>query len=59
MNIEQKLITAVQGALLALYGQEVPTAQVQLQKTKKEFNYHVLIDNLRLFEYAKEGIIQS
>ena len=36
MNIEQKLITAVQGALLALYGQEVPTAQVQLQKTKKE-----------------------
>ena len=37
MNIEQKLVSSVIGGLKALYGQDVPAAQVQLQKTKKEF----------------------
>lgn len=43
MNIEEKLIQAVVRALLALYGQEVPAAQVQLQKTKKEFEGHLTL----------------
>lgn len=43
MNIEEKLIQAVVRAILALYGQEVPAAQVQLQKTKKEFEGHLTL----------------
>ena len=41
MNIEQKLVSSVIGGLKALYGQDVPAAQVQLQKTKKEFGQAV------------------
>ena len=37
MNIEQKLVASVMSGLKALYGQDVPAAQIQLQKTKKEF----------------------
>ncbi len=37
MTIETKLTQAVQTAISALYGQEVPAGSVQLQKTKKEF----------------------
>lgn len=43
MNIEEKLIQAVVRAILALYGQDVPAAQVQLQKTKKEFEGHLTL----------------
>ena len=37
MKIEEKLSQSVIEGLKALYGQEVPASQVQLQKTKKEF----------------------
>ena len=40
MKIEDKLVTSVISGLKALYGQDVPAAQVQLQKTKKEFEGH-------------------
>lgn len=40
MNIEQELASAVQAALRSLYGQEAPAGQIQLQKTKKEFQGH-------------------
>ena len=43
MNIEQKLVTSVISGLKALYGQDVPAAQVQLQKTKKEFEGHLTL----------------
>ena len=43
MNIEQKLVTSVTSGLKALYGQDVPAAQVQLQKTKKEFEGHLTL----------------
>ena len=43
MNIEQKLVASVIGGLKALYGQDVPAAQVQLQKTKKEFEGHLTL----------------
>lgn len=37
MSIEKQICGAVLEAVKALYGQEVPEAMVQLQKTKKEF----------------------
>lgn len=40
MNIEQELTEAVKTALQTLYGQEAPAGQIQLQKTKKEFQGH-------------------
>ena len=43
MNIEDKLVTSVINGLKALYGQDVPAAQVQLQKTKKEFEGHLTL----------------
>ena len=43
MNIEQKLVASVMSGLKALYGQDVPAAQIQLQKTKKEFEGHLTL----------------
>lgn len=43
MKIEQQLTDAVIAAIQALYGQEVAAAQVQLQKTKKEFEGHLTL----------------
>ena len=42
MNIEDKLVASVINGLKALYGQDVPAAQVQLQKTKKEFELSLI-----------------
>ncbi len=43
MNIEQKLVLSVVNGLKALYGQDVPAEQIQLQKTKKEFEGHLTL----------------
>lgn len=43
MNIEEKLIDAVVKGLKELYGADVPAQQVQLQKTKKEFEGHLTV----------------
>lgn len=43
MNIENKLVEAVIKGIKELYGQEVPAAQIQLQKTKKEFEGHLTL----------------
>ncbi len=43
MNIENKIAESVINGLKALYGQEVSAAQVQLQKTKKEFEGHLTL----------------
>lgn len=43
MNIEQQLAQSVAEGLKELYGQEVPASQVQLQKTKKEFEGHLTL----------------
>ncbi|MBQ8501570.1 MAG: arginine--tRNA ligase [Bacteroides sp.] len=62
MNIEQKLVTSVIDGLKALYGQEVPTAQVQLQKTKKEFEGHltlVVFPFLRMSKKSPEQTAQE
>jgi len=43
MNIEKRLVNSVIDGLKILYDQEVPAAQVQLQKTKKEFEGHLTL----------------
>ena len=43
MKIENKIAASTIEAIKALYGQEVTPAQVQLQKTKKEFEGHLTL----------------
>lgn len=43
MNIEEKLTGSVINALKSLYGQEIASGQIQLQKTKKEFEGHLTL----------------
>lgn len=59
MNIEQKLVSSVIGGLKALYGQDVPAAQVQLQKTKKEFEGHLTLVVFPFFRMSKKGPEQT
>ncbi|MDR1746603.1 MAG: arginine--tRNA ligase [Tannerella sp.] len=40
MTIEQQIIRAIEAAIRHLYGAEAPEGQLQLQKTKKEFEGH-------------------
>ena len=59
MNIEQKLVSSVIGGLKALYGQDVPAAQVQLQKTKKEFEGHLTLVVSPFLRMSKKGPEQT
>ncbi|MDR1004222.1 MAG: arginine--tRNA ligase [Prevotellaceae bacterium] len=62
MMIEEKLTAAVIEGLKALYGGEVPVGQVQLQKTKKEFEGHltlVVFPFLRLSRKKPEETAQE
>ena len=43
MKIEQQLALAVSAALAELYGQNVPSENIQLQKTKREFEGHLTL----------------
>ena len=55
MSIEEKIIAAVQGGVKALYGIEVPAEQVQLQKTKKEFEGHITVVVFPFVKAARKG----
>jgi arginyl-tRNA synthetase len=59
MNIENKLIDAVIVGLKTLYGQEVDAAQVQLQKTKKEFEGHLTLVVFPFLRMSKKGPEQT
>ena len=59
MNIEQKLVSSVIGGLKALYGQDVPAARVQLQKTKKEFEGHLTLVVFPFLRMSKKGPEQT
>ena len=59
MNIEQKLVTSVISGLKVLYGQDVPAAQVQLQKTKKEFEGHLTLVVFPFLRMSKKGPEQT
>lgn len=43
MNLENRLTSSVINGLKALYGQDVAANQIQLQKTKKEFEGHITL----------------
>ncbi|MCR4765878.1 MAG: arginine--tRNA ligase [Bacteroidaceae bacterium] len=43
MKIEEKLAGSIIEAIKSLYGQEISTAPIQLQKTKKEFEGHLTL----------------
>ena len=59
MSIEQKLVSSVIGGLKALYGQDVPAAQVQLQKTKKDFEGHLTLVVFPFLRMSKKGPEQT
>ena len=59
MDIQQKLVASVIAGLKALYGQEVPAAQVQLQKTKKEFEGHLTLVVFPFLRMSKKGPEQT
>lgn len=59
MKIEDKLVTSVISGLKALYGQDVPVAQVQLQKTKKEFEGHLTLVVFPFLKMSKKGPEQT
>ena len=59
MKIEDKLVTSVLSGLKALYGQDVPAAQVQLQKTKKEFEGHLTLVVFPFLKMSKKGPEQT
>ena len=59
MKIESKIEASVLEAVKALYGQDVPAAQVQLQKTKKEFEGHLTLVVLPLLKISRKGPEQT
>ncbi len=59
MDIQQRLTASVICGLKALYGQEVPAAQVQLQKTKKEFEGHLTLVVFPFLRMSKKGPEQT
>ncbi|MDR3262503.1 MAG: arginine--tRNA ligase [Tannerella sp.] len=62
MTIGQQLIEAVISAIKTLYGADVTAAQVQLQKTKKEFRGHltlVVFPFLRMSKKTPEQTAQE
>ncbi len=62
MKIENIIAESVVKGIKTLYGQEVPVAQVQLQKTKKEFEGHltlVVFPFLRMSKKSPEQTAQE
>ena len=57
--IEQKLVQSVAQAIQALYGQAAEPAQVQLQKTKKEFEGHLTLVTFPLLRISRKGPEQT
>ena len=59
MKIEEKLTSAVVNGLQALYGQDVPAKDVQLQKTKKEFEGHLTLVVFPFLRMSRKGPEQT
>ena len=59
MKIENKIEASVVEAVKALYGQDVPAAQVQLQKTKKEFEGHLTLVVFPLLKISRKSPEQT
>ena len=59
MNIVDKLTESVQKGVKELYGQEVPSQMIQLQKTKKEFEGHLTLVVFPFLKLSKKGPEQT
>lgn len=59
MNIERKLELATANALKALYAHEAAAGQIQLQKTKKEFEGHLTLVVFPFLRASKKGPEQT
>ena len=59
MSIETKLAIAVSEAILKLYGQEVSLTQIQLSKTKKEFEGHLTLVVFPFLKISKKNPEQT
>ncbi len=59
MKIENKIEASVIEAVKVLYGQDVPAAQVQLQKTKKEFEGHLTLVVFPLLKISRKSPEQT
>ncbi len=55
MNLEQLLQTSVQKAVKTLYGVELDAKQVQLQKTKKEFEGNITVVTFPFVKAARKS----
>ncbi|KAA6314767.1 Arginine--tRNA ligase, partial [termite gut metagenome] len=59
MNIEMKLVHSIVKGIKALYGQETTPEQIQLQKTKKEFEGHLTLVVFPFLRASKKGPEQT
>ncbi|WP_243350061.1 arginine--tRNA ligase [Parabacteroides sp. FAFU027] len=59
MSIETKLAIAVSEAILKLYGQKVSLTQIQLSKTKKEFEGHLTLVVFPFLKISKKNPEQT
>lgn len=59
MNVENKITASVINGIKALYGQDVTAAQVQLQKTKKEFEGHLTLVVFPFLKMSRKGPEQT
>lgn len=59
MDIEYTLICSVIKGIKALYNQDVPVAQVQIQKTKKEFEGHLTLVVFPFLRASRKGPEQT
>ena len=59
MKIEDKLTFSVAEAVKALYGCEVASGMIQLQKTKKEFEGHLTLVVFPFLKMSKKGPEQT
>ncbi len=59
MTIEEKIVSSVIDGIKALYGQEATATQVQLQKTKKEFEGHLTLVAFPFLKMSRKGPEQT
>ena len=59
MTIEEKIVSSVIDGIKALYGQDATPAQVQLQKTKKEFEGHLTLVVFPFMKMSRKGPEQT
>ena len=59
MTIEVQIVSSVIDGIKALYGQDAAAAQVQLQKTKKEFEGHLTLVVFPFLKMSRKGPEQT